>query len=245
MDRKTVIPYPQLAEKSKKEQVAMMFDNISPKYDFLNRLLSFRIDVLWRNAAIRILKTAKPSNLLDVATGTGDFAIAALKAGPKKVVGVDISEGMLEFGRKKLTAMNLDDRISLYWGDSEDLKFDDNSFDAATVAFGVRNFENLLQGMKEICRVTSPGAVTIVLEFSKVKSFPMKQLYGIYSRYIMPNVGKWISKDSSAYSYLPESIAAFPEREKFIKVMNEAGFINTYYKEQTFGICCIYVGYKP
>ena len=245
MQKPAPVPYPALAHKGKKEQVALMFDNISARYDLLNRLLSFRIDVLWRKAAIRILRKAKPERVLDVATGTGDFAIAALQAGPRQVVGVDISEGMLAVGREKLQRLKLEDRVTLSWGDSEALAFADNSFDAATVAFGVRNFENLQLGLEEILRVTRPGSPTIILEFSAVKQFPMKQFYGIYSRYIMPTVGKWVSKDASAYTYLPESIKVFPERENFLKVMRAAGYSNTYFKEQTFGICCIYVGYKP
>ncbi len=228
----------------KKQEVALMFDNISGRYDFLNHLLSMGIDKGWRRKAISLLKSNPPARLLDIATGTGDFAIAALEAHPGKVTGIDISEGMLESGRKKLVERNLSDKIELLKGDAENISFADNTFDAAIVAFGVRNFEDLDTGLTQINRVLKPGGQFIVLEFSNPKSFPIKQLYACYSRYILPTIGRMVSKDQAAYSYLPESVKAFPDGERFLKRMQLSGFINTKQKLLTFGIASIYSGTK-
>ena len=236
-------PY-QKKEGSKKDQVAQMFDNISHRYDFLNHFLSLGIDITWRKEAIALLKSHQPKTILDVATGTGDFAIEALSLEPDQVIGVDISEGMLERGRVKLKKKGLENRIKLTSGDSEDLPFEDNNFDAVIVAFGVRNFENLGNGLMEIFRVLKSEGVLVVLEFSKPKSFPFKQLYNFYFRFILPNIGRAISKDHSAYSYLPESVRAFPDGNDFLKTLNETGFKETKCVPLTFGISSIYTGKK-
>ena len=207
---KNVTPYKD-SSKSKKEQVAEMFDNVAGKYDFLNHFLSLGIDHIWRKKAIKIIGQYNPKKILDIATGTGDFAIAALKLNPKEVIGVDISNGMLDKGREKIKKRKIDHIITLNYGDSEDLPFEDNSMDAITVGFGVRNFENLEKGLSEMFRVLKPEGITAILEFSKPKKFPMKQGFKIYSKYIMPTIGNAISKDSTAYTYLPESVEAFPE----------------------------------
>ena len=239
-----VKPYKK-AESGKKEQVADMFNNISKTYDVLNRTLSLRIDVIWRKKAIKTLQGSKPQFLLDVATGTGDFALQAIKTlKPQKVIGVDISEGMLKEAKEKIKSQNLEDIFQVQWGDSEQLPFDDARFDAVTVAFGVRNFENLKNGLSEIQRVLKPEGKVIILEFSNPKKFPIKQLYGFYSKTIIPTLGKLISKDARAYSYLPESVEQFPDGENFAEVMKEAGFSKTIIRPQTFGICTIYEGYK-
>ena len=230
--------------KGKKEQVAEMFDNIAPKYDFLNHFLSFGIDKIWRRKAIRLLMKYNPANILDVATGTGDFAIESLKTGAQKVVGVDISEEMLAVGRVKIEKLGLGNRIVLQQGDSEELKFSDNSFDAVTVAFGVRNFENLSKGIDEIFRVLKPGGIVCVLEFSKPRYFPVKQLYTFYSFYILPFLGRLFSNDKSAYRYLPESVEVFPDGEDFLAVLMKSGFTQTIQHRQTFGVATIYTGIK-
>ena len=239
----TVTPYGNTGI-GKKKEVAQMFDNISSRYDFLNHLLSLGIDKGWRKKAINMLKANPPKKLLDIATGTGDFAIAALTLNPEKITGIDISEGMLEMGRKKLKAQNLSGKIELLYGDSENISFPDNTFDAAIVAFGVRNFEDLDKGLKQIHRVLKPGAKFVVLEFSKPTVFPVKQFYGFYFRYILPVIGRIVSKDQSAYSYLPESVKAFPDGEKFLERLNIAGFTGTNQKQLTFGIASIYSGIK-
>ncbi len=239
----TVVPYKE--EKiSKKEQVARMFDNISGRYDFLNHFLSLGIDKGWRKKAIRLLKPYSPKSILDVATGTGDFAIQALDLHPDKIVGVDISEGMLEVGRKKMTARGLNNIIEMRSGDSENLPFSDNNFDAVTVGFGVRNFENLEKGLIEIYRVMKPGAMLVVLEFSKPVRFPFKQIYNLYFKIILPKIGRWVSRDKAAYTYLPESVEAFPDGNDFIRILNETGFKNTECKPLTFGISSIYTAQK-
>jgi demethylmenaquinone methyltransferase / 2-methoxy-6-polyprenyl-1,4-benzoquinol methylase len=230
--------------KGKKEQVAEMFDNIAPKYDFLNHFLSFGIDKIWRRKAIRLLMKYNPANILDVATGTGDFGIESLKTGAQKVVGVDISEEMLAVGRVKIEKLGLGNRIVLQQGDSEELKFSDNSFDAVTVAFGVRNFENLSKGIDEIFRVLKPGGIVCVLEFSKPRYFPVKQLYTFYSFYILPFLGRLFSNDKSAYRYLPESVEVFPDGEDFLAVLMKSGFTQTIQHRQTFGVATIYTGIK-
>ena len=210
----TVVPYKE-ENISKKEQVARMFNNISNRYDFLNHFLSMGIDKGWRKKAIQILKPSAPKILLDVATGTGDFALQAMELKPEKIVGVDISDGMLEVGRKKIAARRLDSIIEMKNGDSENLPFSDNNFDAVTVGFGVRNFENLEKGLSEIYRVMKPGATLVVLEFSRPKRFPFKQIYNFYFKTILPRIGRAVSQDKSAYTYLPESVEAFPDGQNF------------------------------
>ena len=228
----------------KKAQVARMFDNISRQYDFLNHLLSMGIDIRWRKKAIRLLEPLRPQTILDVATGTGDFAIQSLSLNPQKVIGVDISEGMLAIGREKIRKKGLDKIISLEKGDSERLRFDDNMFDAVIVAFGVRNFENMENGLADMCRVLRKGGKAVILEFSKPKGFPLKQLYNFYFKAILPKIGKVISKDNAAYTYLPESVQAFPEGAEFLKIMEKTGFKQTECIPLTFGICSIYTGIK-
>jgi demethylmenaquinone methyltransferase/2-methoxy-6-polyprenyl-1,4-benzoquinol methylase len=229
---------------SKKEQVATMFDNIAPKYDFLNQLLSLGIHKSWRKKAIQLLQEQKPKTVLDIATGTGDFAIEAMKLNPEKVIGVDISEGMLKLGIEKIIKLGLQNKIELRLGDSESLPFSDNSFDAITVGFGVRNFENLEKGIVDIYRVLNTGGMLVVLEFSKPTKFPIKQVYNFYFRYITPFIGKIFSKDSSAYTYLPESVNAFPAGEEFLKVLRKAGFKETKAISLTFDIASIYIAKK-
>lgn len=223
-----------------------MFDNIAHSYDQLNHLLSFGIDIIWRKKAIRMLRKLNPERVLDVATGTGDFAIEASRMGvnAKEIIGVDISNGMLEIGRKKLKKKALDQQIDLRYGDSENLPFDDNYFDAYTAAFGVRNFENLEAGLTEMLRVLNPGGTGFILEFSKPKSFPFKQLYWFYFKAILPLVGKLVSKDNRAYKYLPESVAAFPQGDEFTAIMERCGYTNVRRKALTGGIATIYIGEK-
>ncbi len=229
---------------SKKEEVAEMFDNISGKYDFLNHFLSLGIDKIWRKKAIRLLKPFQPKVIMDMATGTGDFAIAALKLNPERIVGVDLSNGMLEVGRKKMKAKSVDHITEMVQGDSEKLTFEDNTFDAYTVGFGVRNFQNLEAGLSEMLRVLKPKGVGVVLEFSKPKKFPVKQYFKFHSKYIIPTIGKAVSKDKAAYSYLPESVAAFPEGEAFIEIMEKVGYRNMKSKIVGGGIATIYYGQK-
>ena len=241
---KSVKPY-KSSEKSKKEQVAEMFDNISGKYDFLNHFLSFGIDHYWRRKTISILKGQSPQLILDVATGTGDLAFSAYKRlQPKKIIGLDISKGMLEVGRVKIKRKNLEGSLEFIHGDSENIPFEDNFFDAVMVSFGVRNFEDLNAGLKEIYRVLKPTGQLLVLEFSKPKKFPVKQSYYLYSNFILPFFGKLISKDKSAYTYLPESVAAFPEGDAFLNELNKVNFKNTYYKLLSGGIASIYSAKK-
>ena len=228
----------------KKEQVAKMFNNISPKYDLLNHLLSLGIDIRWRKKAIKLLKSDSPKSILDVATGTADFAIQSLSLQPEKVIGIDISDGMLEVGRKKIKRKQLTDIISLENGDSENLRFSDNTFDAVIVAFGVRNFENLENGLINMHRVLKRGGKVVILEFSKPTSFPFKQLYNIYFTSILPTIGNVISKDNSAYTYLPESVQAFPQGSKFIQILENTGFNQPECIPLTFGICSIYTATK-
>ena len=230
---------------SKKEQVADMFDNIAYRYDFLNRFLSIGIDMHWRKKAIKQLKDIDPKKILDVATGTADVAIMA--AGilqPDKIIGMDISDGMLNFGRKKIKKLGLENLIELLNGDSETIKFDDNSFDAVTVAFGVRNFQHLEKGLSEIKRVLRPGGKLVVLEFSKPKTAVVKQLYNVYMNVVAPNVGKLFSKNRNAYKYLDESIKNFPDGQNFTSILDNLGYTNTYCKPLSFGICSIYCGVK-
>ncbi len=238
-----VVPYKEDSS-AKKQQVARMFDSISGRYDFLNHFLSLGIDILWRRKAIALLKELRPKIILDVATGTGDFSIEALSVNPEKIIGVDISEGMLEVGRKKMIKKKLDKIIELKIGDSENLPFEDNFFDAVIVAFGVRNFENLELGLAEMLRVVKPGGRVVVLEFSKPSKFPMKQLYYIYFTTILPLIGRWISSDQAAYRYLPESVQAFPDGKDFIKILTKTGFKHPQCDPLTFGISSLYWGTK-
>lgn len=238
----TVTPYGNSA--SKKEQVATMFNNIAYRYDFLNSLLSLGIHKGWRKKAIRLISAGQPKHILDIATGTADFAIEAMKLNPEKVVGVDISEGMLKFGREKIKKKNLEGRIELLLGDSEKLPFENNSFDAITVGFGVRNFENLEKGLAEMLRVLRPGGSVAILEFSKPRKFPIKQLYNFYFLRVTPFVGKIFSKDNSAYKYLPESVNAFPDGQDFLAIMNKLGYTQTKQYPLSFGIATIYTGKK-
>jgi demethylmenaquinone methyltransferase/2-methoxy-6-polyprenyl-1,4-benzoquinol methylase len=239
----TVLPNKN-SEKSKKNQVEEMFDSISPRYDLLNHILSGNIDKLWRKKTIKMLKYYQPDLILDVATGTADFAVAATKINGAKVVGVDISEGMLDVGRKKIEKKKLTNSIKLIKADSEKLPFDENKFDAAIVGFGVRNFENLKKGLVEIKRVLKPGAVFYILEFSKPAKAPFKQIYQFYFTKILPFVGKLVSKNSSAYSYLPESVKEFPDGDDFLTILADAGFTNSRCFIQTFGIATIYEAHK-
>jgi demethylmenaquinone methyltransferase/2-methoxy-6-polyprenyl-1,4-benzoquinol methylase len=241
---KTITPYHD-QQGTKKEQVADMFNNISKTYDFLNHFMSLGIDIIWRKKAINELKKDQPKLILDVATGTGDFAFEALSIlKPEKIIGVDISQGMLDIAKQKIAKRNLGDRFEIKLGDSEKLPFEADEFDAVTVAYGVRNFENLEQGLADINRVLKAGGKAVVLEFSKPKVFPVKQLYKFYFNYITPGIGKLFSKDSRAYSYLPESVAAFPDGKDFIALMDRVGFKNTKCRPLAFGICSIYTGVK-
>ena len=241
---KVVTPY-QNQEATKKEQVADMFNNISKTYDFLNHFMSLGIDIIWRKIAINQLKADKPQLILDVATGTGDFAFEALKIlKPSKIIGVDISQGMLDIAQQKIEKRGLSHQFEVRLGDSELLPFQLDTFDAVTVAYGVRNFENLETGLADIFRVLKPGGKVVVLEFSKPKAFPVKQLYNFYFNTITPVIGKLFSKDSRAYEYLPESVAAFPDGKQFTSLMDKVGFTHTKHRPLAFGICSIYSGVK-
>jgi demethylmenaquinone methyltransferase/2-methoxy-6-polyprenyl-1,4-benzoquinol methylase len=238
-----VLPYKD-KNTSKKEQIAAMFNSISGKYDFLNHFLSLGIDILWRKRSVRLLKKHQPKLILDIATGTGDFAIEALSLNPEKIIGVDISEGMLSVGREKLIKKNLTDKIELISGDSEFLPFKDNFFDAVIVSFGVRNFENLEKGLSDMLRVLKPGGKVVILEFSKPKSFPFKQIYQFYFQWILPKIGKLISKNHAAYTYLPDSVEAFPDGDDFLNILNKIGFQKNQCTPLTLGISSIYSGSK-
>jgi demethylmenaquinone methyltransferase/2-methoxy-6-polyprenyl-1,4-benzoquinol methylase len=241
---KIITPYRD-TDTTKKEQVADMFNNIAKTYDFLNHFLSLGIDVIWRKKAINQLKKEQPQNILDVATGTGDFAFEALSIlKPKKIVGVDISQGMLDIADQKILKRKLSDHFEVRLGDSEKLPFTANEFDAVTVAYGVRNFENLETGLADMLRVLKPGGKAVILEFSKPKAFPIKQLYNFYFNYITPGIGKIFSKDARAYSYLPESVAAFPDGKNFVALMDKVGYKSTKNMPLAFGICSIYTGIK-
>lgn len=225
---------------TKKQQVEQMFDNISPRYDFLNHFLSLGIDYSWRKKVRKKVAKFQPATLLDVATGTADLAIELSKIPGLKITGVDISQGMLDFGDVKLKQRNLQGRIVLQQADSENLPFADASFDAVTVSFGVRNFENLDKGLGEMCRVLKPGSPMMVLEFSKPTNPVFSRLYWFYFKYILPRLGKLLSKDATAYTYLPQSVAAFPEGEEFVSRAKSAGFSSVNYRPLTFGICTLY-----
>lgn len=240
----TLKPY-KSKEGGKKEQVADMFNNISPKYDLINRMMTMRIDIIWRKKAIRSLLPLAPQLILDVATGTGDFAIESIQIlNPQKIIGVDISAGMLEVAKTKIIKKSLQDQFEVVLGDSEKLQFEDNTFDAVTVAFGVRNFENLEKGLSEIHRVLKPGGKAIILELSNPTAFPIKQIFNFYFHKIVPTMGKLISKDASAYTYLPESVARFPDGKRFAAITDKVGFSNTKVRPQTFGFCTIYEATK-
>lgn len=240
----TIVPFKD-SELSKKQQVAVMFDKIAFRYDFLNRFLSAGIDVSWRKKAIKQLKALQPQYILDVATGTGDVAILAEKMlHPVKITGIDISEGMLDIGRKKVQKSGLQSKIELLQGDSETMSFNDNSFDAITVAFGVRNFQNLEKGLTEMLRVLKPGGKLVVLEFSRPKQFLFKTIYNLYMKTIAPGFGKLIAKNKDAYQYLNDSVQRFPEGTDFIEILNKTGYKLTNYKTLTLGICSVYWGSK-
>ncbi|MGB3006858.1 MAG: bifunctional demethylmenaquinone methyltransferase/2-methoxy-6-polyprenyl-1,4-benzoquinol methylase UbiE [Chitinophagaceae bacterium] len=232
-------------KKSKKEQVAEMFNKIAGKYDLMNRFLSARTDIGWRKKAIRLLKKDNPKQILDVATGTADMALMAYKMlKPDKITGIDISEGMLELGRKKIEKEQLADKIQLHLGDSETINFGENTFDAVMVAFGVRNFENLENGLSEMLRVLKPGGQLIVLEFSKPKGRAVKSFYNLYMGLVAPQVARWFKQNKEAYQYLNESANAFPDRHLFTDILKKVGYIQTDCIPLSLGICCIYSGKK-
>ena len=228
---------------SKKLQVAKMFDNIAKSYDFLNHTLSFGMDFYWRKKAISKL-TNNPKKILDVATGTADFAIAATKMKEVQIIGIDISEKMLEIGENKIKQKGLEKQIKLQLADSENLPFESGSFDGITAGFGVRNFENLQLGLSEMCRVLKEDGIAVILEPSKPKAFPVKQIYSAYFHYILPFFGRLISKDNRAYNYLPESVDAFPENEKFIEILKVVGFTKAQHLPLTLGIVSLYIAIK-
>jgi demethylmenaquinone methyltransferase/2-methoxy-6-polyprenyl-1,4-benzoquinol methylase len=231
--------------KAKKEQVAEMFDSIAGRYDLLNRMLSAGIDLSWRKKAIRQLKKDNPRTILDVATGTADMAILEARLlNPQKIVGIDISGQMLELGRKKVEKEGVSALIELQLADSEAINFPDNSFEAVTVAFGVRNFEHLEKGLKEMLRVMKPGGKLVVLEFSRPRIKFFRSLYNLYLGIIAPEVARWFSRNKKAYQYLNQSAKLFPERQDFINILKRVGYSDTYYKPLSAGICCIYCGRK-
>lgn len=237
-------PY-NISGKSKSEEVELMFNNIAPKYDFLNNLLSLGIDKLWRKRVVKMIGKLNASNVLDVATGTAELAIAIGKGNPNlRITGIDISQGMLDIGKKKLQDLKLNSNIELLKADSEKLPFNNNTFDVVTVAFGVRNFEHLEDGLKEIFRVLKNNGTFIVLEFSKPSSFPMKQLFGFYFKVILPFIGNKISKDSRAYSYLPESVSVFPEGKNFTDILDKCNFKGSKVIRLSGGIASIYTAKK-
>jgi len=228
----------------RKQQVQAMFNHIAGRYDLLNHLLSMGIDKGWRKKLVKLMARDNPRRILDLATGTADLAIAAAKINPDNITGTDIAEEMLAIGQEKVNKLGLGNKITLLKADSENLPFDDSEFDAAMVAFGVRNYENLPKGLTEMCRVLKPGSRAFILEFSKPQKFPVKQLFGFYSRFILPVIGRIVSKHSTAYSYLPESVAAFPQDKQFIKIMLEAGFSEAEFISLSFGITNLYIGKK-
>lgn len=243
MSSEKINPYKE-KDVAKTEQVAEMFDNISGKYDFLNHFFSLGIDKLWRKKVLKIVKNIPHSEILDVATGTGDLAIALSKLEGSNIIGVDISNKMLEVGKEKVLKKKLSDKVELKYGNSLELPFEDKQFDVVTVAFGVRNFEDISKGLSEISRVLKENGKIVVLEFSTPKKFPTKQLFNFYSKKLMPAVGKIVSKDSRAYSYLPESVEAFPTEDKFTKIIEESGFKEATFQNVSNGIAAIHVASK-
>jgi demethylmenaquinone methyltransferase / 2-methoxy-6-polyprenyl-1,4-benzoquinol methylase len=228
----------------RKQEVQVMFNDIAGRYDLLNHLLSMGIDRGWRKKLVKIMAQDKPRCILDLATGTGDLAIAAAVLNPENITGTDIAEEMLAIGMEKVKKLGLENTITLLKADSENLPFKDAEFDAAMVAFGVRNYENLPKGLSEMCRVLKPGSRAFILEFSKPRKFPVKQAFGFYSRFILPLIGRIVSKHSTAYTYLPESVAAFPQDDEFIKIMLESGFKAAEFLSLSFGITNLYIGKK-
>jgi demethylmenaquinone methyltransferase/2-methoxy-6-polyprenyl-1,4-benzoquinol methylase len=242
----TIVPFKE-SDNSKKEQVAQMFDQIAPRYDFVNRFLSAGIDIGWRKKAIRQLLELSPDTILDVATGTADVALLTYSLLPKKpvkITGIDISTGMLDLGRKKIAARGLEKVIELQTGDSEAINFASGSFDAVTVAFGVRNFAHLEKGLAEMLRVMKPGGKAVILEFSKPVLPGVKTMYNLYTRVVAPQAGRFIAKNQAAYQYLNDSIQAFPEGKAFLEIMQKTGFRNCYKKTLSLGVCTIYCGLK-
>lgn len=240
---KKITPY-KGSDLNKKKQVEKMFDTISTNYDGLNRVISFGIDVKWRKKVVSIVERTSPQQVLDIATGTGDLAINLAQTGASEIVGLDLSEGMLAVGRKKIEQKNLSEKIKMVQGDSEALPFEENSFDAITVAFGVRNFEDLEKGLEEILRVLKPGGVFVILETSVPTRFPFKQGYHFYTKNLLPLIGKLFSKDRDAYSYLSESAAAFPYGEELNNILRKIGFNDVENKPQTLGVATIYTASK-
>lgn len=240
---KNVTPYKD-SDLGKKEQVAQMFDTISGNYDGLNRVISFGIDVKWRKKVLKIVAAKNPKTILDIATGTGDLAILMTQTNAEKIIGLDISAGMLEVGRKKIEQKNLSGKIEMVLGDSENIPYPDNTFDAITVAFGVRNFENLEKGLAEILRILKPNGVFVILETSVPEKTPFKQGYYFYSRNILPLIGKLFSKDNSAYQYLSDSASVFPYGEALNNILRKTGFIEVNAMPQTFGVATIYSASK-
>ncbi|NNC61368.1 MAG: bifunctional demethylmenaquinone methyltransferase/2-methoxy-6-polyprenyl-1,4-benzoquinol methylase UbiE [Eudoraea sp.] len=240
---RNVTPYKDSSQ-GKKEQVTTMFDAISGEYDGLNRVISFGIDVKWRKKVVGILKTKSPDKILDIATGTGDLAINLVETGASRIVGLDISKGMLEVGKSKVVRKKLEGKVEMIVGDSENLHFEDDSFDAVTVAFGVRNFENLEKGLAEIYRVLKPKGTLVILETSVPSKTPFKQGYKFYSKYVLPAIGKIFSKDRSAYQYLSDSASVFPHGREFNNILGKIGFIGMENKPQTFGVASIYIASK-
>lgn len=239
--------HPPIGEvEGKAEAIEEMFDRVAPRYDLLNRVLSLGIDRYWRTRAVRLLADEQPARVLDVATGTADLAIQAERLlHPREIVGIDLSAEMLQYGRRKLDRIGLSPRISLVQGDAEDLPFPDDTFDAALVAFGVRNFEDLGAGLRGIQRVLRPGGRLVVLEFSRPRRFPIKQLYAWYSRHVLPRIGGALSPEQSAYEYLPSSVAAFPDGSDFLNRMGDSGYTDLLWEPLTFGIASLYRGTVP
>jgi demethylmenaquinone methyltransferase/2-methoxy-6-polyprenyl-1,4-benzoquinol methylase len=240
---KNITPYKD-STLGKKEQVAQMFDNISGNYDGLNRVISFGIDVKWRKKVLKLVAAKKPENILDIATGTGDLAILMVQTNAKKIIGLDISAGMLEVGKKKILDRKLENTIDMVIGDSENMPFPDNHFDAITVSFGIRNFENLEKGLSEILRVLKPNGIFVILETSNPVKTPFKQGYTFYTKNILPLIGKLFSKDNVAYGYLSESASVFPFGEALNNILRKIGFIDVTAMPQTFGVATIYSASK-
>lgn len=232
------------SELGKKKQVEQMFDNISDNYDNLNRMMTFGTDIGWRKNVVNMVNNIQPESILDIATGTGDLAIMMAKTTATRIVGLDLSEGMLSVGKEKVKALNLENKIEMMIGDSENLPFEDNTFDAITVSFGVRNFETLEKGLSEILRVLKPNGIFVILESSVPTKFPFKQGYNIYTKTIVPLMGKLFSKDQKAYEYLQESMKNFPFGEKLNAILRNVGFLNVKHYPQTMGVATIYSARK-